>query len=81
MSVVFGDLTRTVAQDTASQVALRNSSGGVSSGDSTYVILEKDTSNETHISVEGDCASRETDVLVSKLGAFPSMGGHENLGS
>lgn len=81
MSVVFGDLTRTVAQDTASQVALRNSSGGVSREHSTRVILEKDTSNGTRISVEGDCASRETDISVNELGAFPSMGGHENLGS
>ena len=57
MSVVFGDLTRTVAQDTASQVALRNSSEGVRREDSIYVILGKDTSDQIHISVEGYCAS------------------------
>lgn len=54
MSVVFGDLTRTVAQDTASQVALRNSPKGMSREDSIYVILEKETSDQIHISVEGD---------------------------
>lgn len=51
-SVLLGDLLRTIAQDTASQTALKNCAKEVRREVSVYTILE---SVYTHISLEGYC--------------------------
>ena len=49
-SVLFGDLLRTIAQETASQVPLRNCSEEVAVEVSVYVILAKGVHATKHTS-------------------------------
>ena len=47
--VLFGDVLRTIAQETASQMGLRNCSEPVRGEVSTYMILEKGMQSSTHL--------------------------------
>lgn len=56
VSQVYSGLLRTIAWETAPQIALRNCFKEVKEEVSIYVILDKEgTCNKAHISVEGCC--------------------------
>ena len=79
-SVLFGDLLRTVAWETASQIALRTCSEEVGTGASAYMTLVKGAHPIKHTSQGKLAASPEEQVSVHDSSAFLGLRRCKKLG-
>ena len=64
---------RTIAQETAFQIGLRNCSQEAGGKGSMYVIFGGGPCNQAHILPEGHCWSRGADVTKKDFSAFLDM--------
>ena len=79
LSFIWGKM-RTIAQETASQMALRNCSKG-GGGSVIYDFSEGGTCSQARILAELSCSSQGADVSVNSFSAFPDTRRCKNLGS
>ena len=78
-NIIWGKM-RSIAQETASQKALRNFSKEVGGRSVLYIsIMKGDTCSEARILAEGCCLSRGADVSVNDFSAFLDMRRYKNL--
>lgn len=79
VSVLSKNLLRTVAGETASQIALKNCSEEIRS---VYMwFWQRDTCIQAYVSVEGRCWSRGACISVNDFSTFLSRGRCKNPGS